>query len=205
MEIALVLLAGLALGTAVGWFFRSRAMGPDLALARQRTEQAEKQLDETRQQAAQIQRQRDAAIEQLREESSRRASFEALAAGIPDLQREVEARSMSILQHQRTLLGTHGKQPIHRLDIAMRGDLDPLLAVLRGRRLSARRRMVRELRAERATRLLADWGALLEELVARATGDRPDATVPICELAASCAAAGSWSVLMRRPPRARRG
>jgi len=104
MEIALVLLAGLALGTAVGWFFRSRAMGPDLALARQRTEQAEKQLDETRQQAAQIQRQRDAAIEQLREESSRRASFEALAAGIPDLQREVEARSMSILQHQRTLL-----------------------------------------------------------------------------------------------------
>jgi DNA recombination protein RmuC len=104
MEIALVLLAGLALGTAVGWFFRSRAMGPDLALARQRTEQAEKQLDETRQQAAQIQRQRDAAIEQLREESSRRASFEALAAGIPDLQREIEARSMSILQHQRTLL-----------------------------------------------------------------------------------------------------
>jgi CHAD domain-containing protein len=67
---------------------------------------------------------------------------------------------------------------------SMRGDLDPLLAVLRGRRLSARRRMVRELRAERATRLLADWGALLEELVARATGDRPDATVPICELAA---------------------
>ncbi|HYR34940.1 MAG TPA: DNA recombination protein RmuC [Burkholderiales bacterium] len=104
MEIALVLLAGLALGTAVGWFFRSRAMGPDLALARQRAEQAEKQLDEARQQAAQIQRQRDAAIEQLREESSRRASFEALAAGIPDLQREVEARSMSILQHQRTLL-----------------------------------------------------------------------------------------------------
>jgi DNA recombination protein RmuC len=104
MEIALVLLAGLALGTAVGWVFRSRAMGPDLALARQRTEQAEKQLDETRQQAAQIQRQRDAAIEQLREESSRRASFEALAAGIPDLQREIEARSMSILQHQRTLL-----------------------------------------------------------------------------------------------------
>jgi len=104
MEIAIVLLVGLALGTVAGWFFRSRAMGPDLALARQRTEQAEKQLDETRQQAAQIQRQRDAAIEQLREESSRRASFEALAAGIPDLQREVEARSMSILQHQRTLL-----------------------------------------------------------------------------------------------------
>src|SRR5882672_10901024 len=104
MEIALVLLAGLALGTAVGWVFRSRAMGPDLALARQRTEQAEKQLDETRQQAAQIQRQRDAAIEQLREESSRRASFEALAAGIPDLQKEIEARSLGLAQQSRTIL-----------------------------------------------------------------------------------------------------
>jgi len=79
-------------------------MGPDLALSKQRAEQAEKQLDEARQQAAQTQRQRDGAMEQLREESNRRASFEALAAGIPDLQREVEARSMSLLQHQRTLL-----------------------------------------------------------------------------------------------------
>jgi DNA recombination protein RmuC len=104
VEIAVVLLVGLALGTAVGWFFRSRAMGPDLALARQRAEQAEKQLDEARQQAAQTGRQRDAALEQLREESSRRASFEAVAAGIPDLQKEVEARSMSIAQQQRTIL-----------------------------------------------------------------------------------------------------
>lgn len=93
MEIAIVLLVGLALGTLAGWFFRSRA-----------AEQAEKQLEEVRAQAAQSQRQRDAALEQLREESSRRASFEALAAGIPDLQKEVEARSMSLLQHQRTLL-----------------------------------------------------------------------------------------------------
>src|SRR6202007_3268684 len=104
MEIAIVLLVGLALGTLAGWFFRSRAMGPDLALARQRAEQAEKQLDESRQQAAQSQRQRDATLEQLRDESSRRATFEALAAGIPDLQKEVEARSMALLQHQRTLL-----------------------------------------------------------------------------------------------------
>ena len=104
MEIAIVLLVGLALGTLAGWFFRSRAMGPDLALARQRAEQAEKQLAETREQANHAARQRDLANEQLREESNRRASFEALAAGIPDLQKEVEARSLSLQQQQRTIL-----------------------------------------------------------------------------------------------------
>lgn len=104
MEIAIVLLVGLAIGTGVGWFFRSRAMGPDLALARQRAEQAERQLAETRDQANQAGRQRDVAMEQLREESNRRASFEALAAGIPDLQREVEARSLSLQQQSRTIL-----------------------------------------------------------------------------------------------------
>jgi CHAD domain-containing protein len=66
----------------------------------------------------------------------------------------------------------------------MRAELDPLLAVLRGRRLTARQAMVRELRDERCERLLADWGALLEELVSRGTDDRPDATVTIGELAA---------------------
>jgi len=75
MELAAILLAGLAIGTAAGWFFRSRAVGPDRAL-----------------------------LEQLREESSRRATFEALASGIPDLQREIEARSLSLAQQQRTLL-----------------------------------------------------------------------------------------------------
>jgi DNA recombination protein RmuC len=40
----------------------------------------------------------------LREESNRRASFEAVASGISDLQREIEARSMSIAQQQRTIL-----------------------------------------------------------------------------------------------------
>jgi len=104
MEIAIVLLVGLVLGTLAGWFFRSRAMGPDLALARQRAEQAEKQLAETRDQAIQAGRQRDAAMEQLREESNRRATFEALAAGIPDLQKEVEARSLNLQQQQRTIL-----------------------------------------------------------------------------------------------------
>ena len=104
MEIAIVLLVGLAIGTGVGWFFRSRAMGPDLALARQRAEQAEKQLAEVRDQANQAGRQRDAAMEQLREESNRRASFEAVAAGIPDLHKEVEARSLKLQQQQHTIL-----------------------------------------------------------------------------------------------------
>src|SRR3954468_4631581 len=104
MEIAVVLLVGLAIGTMAGWFFRSRAMGPDVALMRQRAEQAEKQLEEFRQQAAQAARQRDAAMEQLREESNRRATFEVVAAGIPDLHKEVEARSLKLQQQQHTIL-----------------------------------------------------------------------------------------------------
>jgi DNA recombination protein RmuC len=82
MEVAAFLLLGLAIGAVVGWFF----------------------IQETRRQLAQVGKQKDAALEQLREESSRRASFEALAAGIPDLQREIEARNMSIAQQQRTIL-----------------------------------------------------------------------------------------------------
>jgi len=93
VEIAIVLLVGLALGTLAGWFFRSRA-----------AEQAEKHLEGALAQAAQSQRQRDAALEQLRDESSRRASFEALASSIPDLQKEVEARSLTLAQYQRTVL-----------------------------------------------------------------------------------------------------
>src|SRR4051812_14591590 len=104
MEIAVVLLVGLAIGTMAGWFFRSRAMGPDVALMRQRAEQAEKQLEESRQQAAQAARQRDAVMEQLREESNRRATFEVVAAGIPDLHKEVEARSLKLQQQQHTIL-----------------------------------------------------------------------------------------------------
>jgi DNA recombination protein RmuC len=82
MEVAAFLLLGLAIGAVAGWFF----------------------IRELRAQLAQAGRQRDAAAEQLREESNRRATFEALAAGIPDLQREIEARSMSIAQQQRTIL-----------------------------------------------------------------------------------------------------
>ena len=75
MELAAVLLVGLAIGTAVGWFFRSRASGVDRALT-----------------------------EQLREESSRRATFEAMAAGIPDLQRELEGKNITGAQQARTIL-----------------------------------------------------------------------------------------------------
>jgi DNA recombination protein RmuC len=86
MEITVILLLGLVIGTAAGWFFRSAAARGE------------------REQALQAGKQRDAAFEQLREETSRRASFEALAAGIPDMNREIEARSMSIAQLQRTVL-----------------------------------------------------------------------------------------------------
>ena len=96
LEAAVVLLLGLTIGTIVGWFFRSRIQ-TDVVLLRQRAEQAESQLQ-------QVGRQRDTLVEQLREESSRRATFEALAAGIPDLQKEIESRSLALNQHQRTLL-----------------------------------------------------------------------------------------------------
>ena len=86
MELAAVLLLGLAIGAVTGWW-----------VLKQRAELAESQL-------LQLTRQKDAALEQLREESNRRASFEAVAAGIGDLQREIEARSMAIAQQQRTIL-----------------------------------------------------------------------------------------------------
>jgi DNA recombination protein RmuC len=91
MEFAAYLLVGLALGALAAWLF-SR---------------------ETRRQLAEVNKQRETTLEQLREESSRRASFEALAAGIPDLQRDVEARNMSIAQQQRTILEvTNEKQAL---------------------------------------------------------------------------------------------
>ena len=82
MEFAAYLLVGLAIGAFAAWLFNR----------------------ETRRQLAEVNRQREDTIAQLREESSRRATFEAVAAAIPDLQREVEARSMSIAQQQRTIL-----------------------------------------------------------------------------------------------------
>jgi DNA recombination protein RmuC len=97
METAAILLLGLFIGAIAGWFLRSGRTGPDLAVLKQRAEQAESQL-------AQAIRQKDAVLEQLREESNRRASFEAVAGGISDLQKEVEARSMTIAQQSRVIL-----------------------------------------------------------------------------------------------------
>src|SRR5436190_6168346 len=93
VEAVVVLLLGLAIGTVAGWFIRSS----HLALLKSQLEDARQSLD-------QLGRQRDNAAEQLREESNRRATFEALAAGIPELQREIESRSLALNQHQRTLL-----------------------------------------------------------------------------------------------------
>ena len=104
MEIAVVLLLGLAIGGVLGWFYRSASTGADFALMRQRAEQFASQLATLQEQLAQAARSRDAALAELREETSRRATFEALAAGIPDMNREIEARSMSIAQLQRTVL-----------------------------------------------------------------------------------------------------
>jgi CHAD domain-containing protein len=66
---------------------------------------------------------------------------------------------------------------------AFRADLEPLLSVLRTRRLIARREMVRELRSERATSLLAGWKAFLDGLVELPEDDRPDAARPIGSVA----------------------
>jgi CHAD domain-containing protein len=62
---------------------------------------------------------------------------------------------------------------------AMRSDLDPLLDVLRTRRTKARFGLVAALRSERATKLLADWRAFLDGLVAADEAERPDAAQPI--------------------------
>ncbi|MGB0092298.1 MAG: CHAD domain-containing protein [Solirubrobacteraceae bacterium] len=65
----------------------------------------------------------------------------------------------------------------------MRADLDPLLKVLRDRRRVARRKMIRALRSDRATRLRLQWASFLEQLVELPESDRPEAARPIGELA----------------------
>ncbi len=66
---------------------------------------------------------------------------------------------------------------------AMRGDLDPLLAVLRSWHASAREQMDSDLASDRARTLRADWGRLVNELPGLASEGRPDAARPISELA----------------------
>ena len=61
----------------------------------------------------------------------------------------------------------------------MRDDLDPLLALLRTRRRTARRSTVRALRSERTRSLMTDWAAFLDGLEQLPESDRPDAAGPI--------------------------
>jgi CHAD domain-containing protein len=66
---------------------------------------------------------------------------------------------------------------------AMRADLDPLLEVLRGRRLAARRQMVGDLRSKRVSSLLDRWARFLDRLPSLDESERPDAARPIGEVA----------------------
>jgi DNA recombination protein RmuC len=113
VEIAVILVLGLCIGGILGWFFRSASTGADFAVMRSRAEQAEARLAEAREQVTQAGRSRDGALAELREQSARRAAFEAVASGIPDLQKEVEARSLGLAQLQRTVLElTRDKQAL---------------------------------------------------------------------------------------------
>jgi CHAD domain-containing protein len=66
---------------------------------------------------------------------------------------------------------------------SMRDDLDPLLDVLRARRAKAHTQLVRDLRSQRATRLLSAWRAFLDRLQEADETERPDAARPIGEVA----------------------
>ena len=76
IEAAAILLLGLAIGTAAGWFFRA-------SRGHSRLEQA---------------------LEELRVESTRRASFEALAQRIPDLEQSLQYREQMVARQQQTIL-----------------------------------------------------------------------------------------------------
>ena len=65
----------------------------------------------------------------------------------------------------------------------MRPDLDPLLGVLRDRRLVARSEMASALRSEQVGSLFRRWSAFLAALEGSSETDRPDAARPIGRLA----------------------
>jgi CHAD domain-containing protein len=67
---------------------------------------------------------------------------------------------------------------------SMQSSLEPVAVLLRNRRRAERRRLLRALRSERMSALIADWGAFLEELVEAPPADRPDATRAVEEVAA---------------------
>src|SRR5438874_11262700 len=121
MEIAVVLLLGLAIGTAAGWFFRaSRARSeienarltssPGFAVMEQRALQAEGLLQETHARLEQINKERVAALDELRVESTRRASFEALAQRVPELEQTLQYREQMLARLQQTMLEAAGEK-----------------------------------------------------------------------------------------------
>ena len=76
----------------------------------------------------------------------------------------------------------------------MSPDLEPLLELLRGRRLAARREMVRVLRSERVALLLARWSAFLDRLESstRPTGPTPAARSATWRRLGSRRSTGGW-------------
>ena len=66
---------------------------------------------------------------------------------------------------------------------SMRDDLEPLLGVLRARRVHAHYRLVGDLRSERTSRLLSGWRVFLDGLQEADESERPDAARPIGEVA----------------------
>src|SRR5205823_1274114 len=66
---------------------------------------------------------------------------------------------------------------------AARPDLDPLLDVLRPHRERARHTMADGLSSARFETLMTEWRSLLEALPSMPTADRPEAKLPIGELA----------------------
>lgn len=85
MEVAAILLLGLAIGTLAGWFIRSSAV----AAATERAAQAEKE--------------RLAALDELRLESTRRATFEAMAQRVPELEQALQYREQTVARHQQAI------------------------------------------------------------------------------------------------------
>jgi CHAD domain-containing protein len=67
---------------------------------------------------------------------------------------------------------------------AFRADLEPLLGVLRSRRLTARREMVRALRSDRALAMWRDWEAFLDTAVSASLDGRSAGAEPIGDFAA---------------------
>jgi CHAD domain-containing protein len=61
----------------------------------------------------------------------------------------------------------------------VRPDLDPLLALLRKRRSAARRRMLRALRSERTSSVMAGWGDFVDRLETLPVEERPYAPRPV--------------------------